>query len=69
MLREGLLNKQIAHTLGVGPTTVKAHVSEILRKLDVNNRTQAVILVSRLADDVVDTLVPAADVAASAEPD
>jgi DNA-binding NarL/FixJ family response regulator len=32
MLRQGLLNKQIAYELQVGETTVKAHVSEILRK-------------------------------------
>ena len=43
MLRQGLLNKQIAHELAVGETTVKAHVTEVLRKLGVNNRTQAVI--------------------------
>ncbi len=51
MLRQGLLNKQIAHELGVGETTVKAHVSEILRKLDVASRTQAVIEVSRIHFD------------------
>ncbi|MDE2578805.1 MAG: response regulator transcription factor [Hyphomicrobiales bacterium] len=43
MLRQGLLNKQIAFELKVGETTVKAHVSEILRKLAVASRTQAVI--------------------------
>ena len=43
MLSEGLLNKQIAYELDVGETTVKAHVSEILRKLNVASRTQAVI--------------------------
>ena len=48
MLRQGLLNKQIAYELQVGETTVKAHVSEILRKLHVYSRTQAVIEVSRL---------------------
>lgn len=51
MLREGLLNKQIAHELDVGATTVKKHVSEILRKLSVNSRTQAVIEVSKLDKD------------------
>jgi DNA-binding NarL/FixJ family response regulator len=51
MLRQGLLNKQIAHELRVGETTVKAHVSEILRKLDVASRTQAVIEVSRIDFD------------------
>lgn len=49
MLKQGLLNKQIAHELSVGETTVKAHVSEILRKLGVASRTQAVIEVSRVA--------------------
>jgi len=48
MLREGLLNKQIAHELDVGATTIKKHVSEILRKLGVYSRTQAVIEVSKL---------------------
>ncbi len=51
MLRQGLLNKQIAHELDVGETTVKAHVSEILRKLDVFSRTQAVIEASRIDFD------------------
>jgi len=48
MLRQGLLNKQIAYDLGVGETTVKAHVSEILRKLKVASRTQAVIEASKI---------------------
>ena len=43
MLSEGKLNKQIAYELNVGETTVKAHVSAILRKLKVYSRTQAVI--------------------------
>lgn len=55
MLREGLLNKQIAYELDVGATTVKKHVSEILRKLVVHSRTQAVIEVSKLdKDDLFD---------------
>ncbi len=48
MLKQGMLNKQIAYELQVGETTVKAHVSEILRKLNVYSRTQAVIEVSKL---------------------
>jgi DNA-binding NarL/FixJ family response regulator len=51
MLREGLLNKQIAHQLGVSEATVKAHVSAILQKLNVESRTQAVILASRIDGD------------------
>jgi DNA-binding NarL/FixJ family response regulator len=53
MLRQGLLNKQIAYDLGVGETTVKAHVSEILRKLKVNSRTQAVIEAAKIDFDAI----------------
>lgn len=48
MLREGLLNKQIAYELNVRATTIKKHVSEILRKLEVHSRTQAVIELAKL---------------------
>jgi len=48
MLREGLLNKQIAYQLSVSEATVKAHVSAILQKLNVDSRTQAVIAASRI---------------------
>jgi DNA-binding NarL/FixJ family response regulator len=51
MIRQGKLNKQIAFELGVGETTVKAHVSEILRKLGVSSRTQIVIEVAALDFD------------------
>ncbi len=53
MLREGKLNKQIAYELGVGETTVKAHVSEILRKMNVVSRTQAVIEASKIDFDAI----------------
>jgi len=53
MLRQGMLNKQIAHELDVGETTVKAHVSEILRKLHVASRTQAVIEMSKIDFDTL----------------
>ncbi len=49
MLSAGLLNKQIAFELGVSEATVKAHMTAIMQKLGVNNRTQAVILAQRLA--------------------
>ena len=52
MLREGLLNKQIAHQLGVSEATIKAHVSAILQKLDVDSRTQAVIAASRIDGEI-----------------
>lgn len=47
MLGEGLLNKQIAYKLDVSEATIKAHVSAILQKLDVDSRTQAVIAIAR----------------------
>jgi DNA-binding NarL/FixJ family response regulator len=48
MLSEGLLNKQIAFELKVSEATVKAHVSAILQKLNVESRTQAVIAASKI---------------------
>jgi len=53
LVRQGLLNKQIAHELGVGETTVKAHVTAILRKLNVASRTQIVIETSHLDFDAI----------------
>lgn len=44
----GKLNKQIAYELDVSMTTVKAHVSAILAKLNVYSRTQAVILANKI---------------------
>ncbi|MEM7524100.1 MAG: response regulator transcription factor [Pseudomonadota bacterium] len=41
---EGRLNKQIAHDLSIAETTVKAHMTAILRKLGVHSRTQAVLI-------------------------
>ena len=48
MLSGGLLNKQIAYELGVSEATVKAHVSAILQKLNVESRTQAVIAAAKI---------------------
>lgn len=49
MLADGLLNKQIAHELGISEATVKAHMTAIFRKLEVSNRTQAALLVNQLS--------------------
>jgi DNA-binding NarL/FixJ family response regulator len=51
MLKEGLLNKQIAYELDVSEATIKAHVSAILQKLHVSSRTQAVIAANRIDAD------------------
>ncbi len=48
LVSEGLLNKQIAYELGVQERTIKAHMTEILGKLGVNNRTQASIAFRKL---------------------
>ena len=49
LICEGLLNKQIAHELSIAETTVKAHVTAIMRKLGVQNRTQAVLIAQEAA--------------------
>lgn len=53
LVKRGKLNKQIAYELNVGESTVKAHISEIMRKLGVASRTQAVIETSALDFDVI----------------
>ncbi|MDY0191104.1 MAG: response regulator transcription factor [Desulfuromonas sp.] len=44
-MAKGEANKQIAYNLDIAETTVKAHVSAILRKLNVHNRVQAILSV------------------------
>lgn len=48
MVGSGQLNKQIAYDLNVSEATIKAHMTHILRKLGASNRTQAVLIASRL---------------------
>jgi len=48
MLVQGKSNKVIAWELGVAESTIKAHVSAILRKLQVTSRTQAVITTAKI---------------------
>lgn len=45
-MSKGESNKQIAYNLNIAETTVKAHVSAILRKLGVHNRVQAILSAS-----------------------
>ncbi len=47
LMVEGLANKQIAQRLGIGEKTVKTHVSRVLSKLGVDDRTQAAVLAIR----------------------
>ena len=51
LMAEGKANKVIAYELQITEPTVKAHVTEILRKLGASSRTQAVITAQRLALD------------------
>ena len=48
MVSQGMLNKQIAYDMGISEATVKAHVTAIMHKLGVSNRTQAVLAASKL---------------------
>ncbi len=47
LLGQGLSNRQIAAQLGLTEGTVKGYVSNLLRKLDLSQRTQAALLVAR----------------------
>ena len=44
---DGLSNKEIAGTLTITEKTAKNHIANIFSKLQVNDRTQAVILALR----------------------
>jgi len=56
LLAEGQANKEIARNLSIGEKTVKTHVSNILAKLGVQSRTQAVLHAMRVG------LIPSAEV-------
>lgn len=43
LMADGFSNQQIAERLGIGEKTVKTHVSNVLGKLNVNDRTQAAV--------------------------
>lgn len=47
-VRSGQLNKQIAFELGIAEATVKAHMTALMRKLNVSNRTQVAIAAQAL---------------------
>ena len=47
-VHSGLLNKQIAFELGIAEATVKAHMTALMRKLKVRNRTQVAIVAGSL---------------------
>lgn len=48
LLTNGLLNKQIAFEMSVTEATVKAHLTGIMRKLKVNNRTEVILIANKI---------------------
>ncbi|WP_126976693.1 response regulator [Frigidibacter oleivorans] len=51
----GRMNKHIAYELSIAETTVKAHVTAIMRKLGVQTRTQAVLFAQEASFNVMAT--------------
>jgi DNA-binding NarL/FixJ family response regulator len=51
LVKDGMMNKQIADSLNVTEATVKAHIGVIFKKLDVKTRTQIVLAVEKLKLD------------------
>ena len=47
LIAQGKANKVIADSLNMSESTVKAHVKQIIRRLNVANRTQAALLATR----------------------
>ena len=60
-MKKGASNKAIARELAVAEATVKVHVKSLLRKIDVENRTQAAIWAMNHLDD--SEVIPASKVA------
>ncbi len=58
-MAEGKPNKPIAYEIQITEPTVKAHITEILRKLGATSRTQAVIAAQRLSLEPVPRAVAA----------
>jgi DNA-binding NarL/FixJ family response regulator len=54
LLAEGLFNKEIAYMLAISEKTVKNHVSNIFKKINVSDRTQAAVYA--IKNNLVDLL-------------
>ena len=51
LLAKGLLNKQIAFEMDLTEATVKAHLTGIMRKLNVHNRTEVILIANKINID------------------
>lgn len=51
----GLSNKEIARELGIAEATVKIHMTALMRRLNVRNRTQVAIIASNISASQIDT--------------
>ncbi|NVK36564.1 MAG: response regulator transcription factor [Gammaproteobacteria bacterium] len=49
LIAQGALNKQIGYMLDIKETTVKSHISDIFKKLGINNRTQAALIIQEMS--------------------
>lgn len=49
LIAQGLSNKLIAYRLGISPHTVRCHISNILRKYKLRNRTQIAMILFQLS--------------------
>ena len=58
---KGKANKEIARVLGMAEATVKLHLTEIFRTLEVKNRSQAIIKASNLPVTMTDPVPPLTD--------
>ena len=58
---KGKSNKEIARTLGMAEATVKLHLTEIFRTLEVKNRASAIIKASDLPVTEVEPVPPLTD--------
>ena len=65
---DGMTNAEIGYALGISAQTVKNHVTSILRKLAVNDRTQAVVLALRRDYLALDDEPAAVDVVLARDP-
>jgi NarL family two-component system response regulator LiaR len=61
LLARGLANKRIAQELGIAEKTVKIHVSRVLHKLGVADRTQAALYAVRIGADRANVVRSASD--------